>query len=494
MDRPQSSRGRISIIALAWMSAVLSGIVLGFSFPPDGRGILAWVALVPLLHALTLPGFTPLIRLGLGWVAGLFFVCTILWRVHDIFDPVWDPSFEHWNEALLKLYFHIALVSLVGSLPLAIFSLGAGFFLTISCTATSVLLTAALWTGLEYLLGTWISSTFEWYPLGHTLDPGNPLAQNADLLGLYGLGFLVVVCNLAILVYFTRPRTIVRWLPLLFVLTTIATLFHRGGAILYSDNTQDTERRLDATLFRFDPEQPEVGRSLTAVSLGSSKSPSTQLLIWPAPPPESSLALDDDTLRSMVKSLSRDTPDRPLAWLLWPASDSTKLATFSTSKDTTRTEVAPVSPPATLSIGTRDTKPWTIGILAENDLKCPTAARKLTRQNAELLAASLNENDVFTANELALAYVRSAFRAIENRRWLLRCSASGVSACIDPRGQSQWLLSPQVHGDLRETVTAAVGTTVFTSWGWLFAPTCLVSALIGLICQICRPKGCLTGI
>jgi apolipoprotein N-acyltransferase len=475
MNKPPRLPLRIHLIA--WSSAILSGIVLGTSFPTSGHGILAWVALVPLLHALVYPGATAFRRFQLGWVAGVTFSGIVLLRSEAISETFHDLLGQDIGQAL-SLWLSVSLECSFVALPLAFFALLSGVVFRIPCLLTSVLLTACLWTGVEFMT-SWIAPSLAWVAIAHSVPPTNPLAQNVDLLGVYGLGFLIVLSNLAIHVHFAHPRSPVRWIPLLIVLTVTGVLFQRGSGILYDDPDELTSDResnaaLGVTVLRFDPENVDDGIALTIASLKSSvRDPRPRMVVWPAP------GLDDEpvTTRSLVPELEDVAVNRPLYLVSANDPRMLQILTLPTGNATHRIDLAMPPEVTTLSGGLA---PFNVGALGEGDLRTSRQARRLAAKGATVLVATLNEQQPANEAHHALAVIASAYRAMENRKWVVRCSAGGVSACVDPRGQIETLLAPGVYGDLKQSIDLYDGKTPFALGGWLFAPACLLASVLGI--------------
>jgi apolipoprotein N-acyltransferase len=123
----------------------------------------------------------------------------------------------------------------------------------------------------------------------------------------------------------------------------------------------------------------------------------------------------------------------------------------------------------------------TVGAFVCGEALFPAVARELTRAGAVLLANPSNDH-WFGAAAGAEQHLRAArLRAIENRRWLLRPTTTGVSAVIDPhgrvvarsRGAGPELLAATVHRSQAVTpvqrwgdapVLAACGVVGVSSW------------------------------
>src|ERR687887_646779 len=83
---PRVAHARLRTLTPDYLLALVSGVLLALSFPRYGHPAFAWVALVPLLIALTgwrgrpgrLPGQKPLHAFTLGLIAGtIYFVGTV---------------------------------------------------------------------------------------------------------------------------------------------------------------------------------------------------------------------------------------------------------------------------------------------------------------------------------------------------------------------------------------------------------------------------------
>ena len=77
---------------------------------------------------------------------------------------------------------------------------------------------------------------------------------------------------------------------------------------------------------------------------------------------------------------------------------------------------------------------------------------------------------------------KAVFRAIENRRSVVRCSNGGITCVIDPNGAILQMLEPYTEGYLIGKVPVYTDKqTLYTKWGDWFAVLCLTSAGIILI-------------
>jgi len=74
---------------------------------------------------------------------------------------------------------------------------------------------------------------------------------------------------------------------------------------------------------------------------------------------------------------------------------------------------------------------------------------------------------------------KAVFRAVENRRSVVRCSNGGMTCVIDPNGKILQILEPYTEGFLIGKVPVYTGTqTLYTKWGDWFAFLCIGVSVI----------------
>jgi len=183
--------GRVFVLPL------LSGLLLILSFPRFDVGVLGWIALVPLLLAMRKSSWRT--AFGQGFVTGLvFFTGALSWVVNA-----------------MHLYGHMPLV-----VSYLVMLLLAGYCALYVAVFTAILSWArdrhgmirlwtapALWVSLE-LARTSLFSGFPWALLGYSQYRILPVIQIADVTGVYGLSFVLVLANvlLALLIEAVRQK------------------------------------------------------------------------------------------------------------------------------------------------------------------------------------------------------------------------------------------------------------------------------------------------
>jgi len=151
----------------------LSSLLLTLAFPKVDWWLLAWVGLIPLL--IVLDGRRPAAAFGLAYLSGvLFFGGTLYWFIH---------------------------VTILGAILLV---LVLAFYYGIFGWAytrfskrklfVKLLVIPSVWVGLEYLRAH-LFTGFGWASLGYSQYKNFFVNQIADVTGVYGVSFLVVMVN-----------------------------------------------------------------------------------------------------------------------------------------------------------------------------------------------------------------------------------------------------------------------------------------------------------
>lgn len=202
--------------------AVASSVFLTASFPPFDLGALAWFGLAPLLYALRRA--SPNAAAGLGFLFGfLFSASASYWGIHIL----------SWPQFLLMAVL-IALFYAVFGILYRRVSERAGLWV--------YAVVPSLWIVLEYLRSNLSFLAWPFLLMGYTQYRLLPVIQIADLAGVYGISFLMVLVNqyLSGLPEFVMPtlgRRIqgegavgrkVAWLP-----GSLLVLLALGGALSY---------------------------------------------------------------------------------------------------------------------------------------------------------------------------------------------------------------------------------------------------------------------
>lgn len=164
-----------------------SGVLLTLSFPSFDHYLLAWVAFVPLMISLWTKG--PRQAFSAGYIFGfIYFFGTLYWVYHSI---------NHFGGVpfIASVAVVILLCLYLGLYP-AIFSFL--FVQIIKKTKLPALLIAPVfWVVLE-LVRSYALTGFPWSSIGYSQYKLLHVIQVADITGIYGISFLVLMVNGAI--------------------------------------------------------------------------------------------------------------------------------------------------------------------------------------------------------------------------------------------------------------------------------------------------------
>lgn len=184
--------------AWRWGAAVGSGLLLSLAFPPVEWHGLAWVALLPLLFA-PLPARRGA-RLAVGWLFGLaHFVTSLAWLNEIGFAAGVGLALVCAVFPMLWLLYAMALVERLGAPGGG----GPGGRRCVDGGDTAwragalTLLLPAGWVALEWVRG-WIATGFPWNQLGVSQWQRLALLPLSTVTGVYGLSFLIVAVNVAL--------------------------------------------------------------------------------------------------------------------------------------------------------------------------------------------------------------------------------------------------------------------------------------------------------
>jgi apolipoprotein N-acyltransferase len=163
------------------IAALGSGFLLVFSFPDRNQGWLAWVALVPLLLAILKR--KPIYAFILSYLSGIIsFGFTFSW----MFEVEGYKFFHH---AILHLYL---------GCYFGLFGLAFGFFGKRLGPASTLTAAPFIWISLEYIRSNMGFISYPTTLLAHSQYAYTPIIQTASIAGAYGISFLVMMVNSAL--------------------------------------------------------------------------------------------------------------------------------------------------------------------------------------------------------------------------------------------------------------------------------------------------------
>lgn len=159
----------------AWLLGGTTALLLWASFTPLDWGPLGWLALVPLIQLVRIPHpsrwmYRAVYLTGLG-----FWLVTFQWM--RLGDPTMVPA---WGALAIYLAVYFPVFVLLCRTAVQRFSLPL------------TLTVPVVWVGLEFVRAYLVTGC-SWYYLGHTQHRWIELIQISDLVGAYGVSFVVAL-------------------------------------------------------------------------------------------------------------------------------------------------------------------------------------------------------------------------------------------------------------------------------------------------------------
>jgi apolipoprotein N-acyltransferase len=466
----------------------------------------AWVALAPLLVALS--GTSGWRATRLGYVTG----------------AVSSVGLLYWTALVVIQYGGLALpvgilVMVALCLAFSVFhaAFGWGTARLASTFGPAGLLGApVLWTGLEYAR-THTFFSFPWALLGYSQHDVLPFAQLASITAVYGVSFLVSAVSALLAWAALEPRARGRRVALASAAVLVAGAWTWGRwqmSLPIAETGRVRVGLVQGGVRQEDKWVPEyatenVGRHLQLTERAAAAG--ARLVVWP----ESAVPFlfDEDP---DLASLLRDAVRRQGIYLFFGNDDRERLpegrriyvgaklldptgdlvARYHKIRLVPFGEYVPLQPLFTLggrfaaklvqevSDFTPGTEATTgvvdghrIGGFICYEAVFPSLVRRFAAGGAELLVNITNDAWYGTTSAPYQHLEMAAFRAIENRRYLVRAANTGITAVIDPRGrviEATRLFDTTV---LVREVPFVSEATFYTRHGNVFAQACAAIAL-----------------
>ncbi len=454
-------------------ASALSGLLLACAFPLPDYTILAWFGLIPLVLVMQSRPFKS------GFVAGMVFFAVTL----------------YWLNIVMITYGHLPL-----AVSFLIYLLLVGYLALFWGAATwaacrlkefrnySYALTfPVFWVALEFMR-EFLLTGFPWATLGYSQQAWLAMIQSADLFGVYGLSYLLILCNAvlgeSILALRHKPPQHVPVKALVATVVLLLCNYGYGQWCLQQDLDTRPESLQVAVIqgnipqeLKWHPDsQLSTVKTYRDLSLLANQAGASDLIIWP----EAAMPFyfqDGGQLSGSVSELPLETGASLLfgspayhrgagihedagvnkdtgilrylnsAFLLSPTaqvlgrSDKVHLVPF--GEYVPLGEYLPFVNKLVAGIG--DYSPgeinplpiqgYQLGVLVCYEVIFPGLAREYVRQGSALLVNITNDAWFGRSSAPWQHLAMSRFRAIENRVWLARAANTGVSAFIAPSGR-----------------------------------------------------------
>ena len=506
-------------------------------FPDFSLYILSWVALAPLIYAILkcreqdvtmvladggqfLAPATAWQGFLLGYASGILWYLGSCYWVYHVMHSYGGLNVATSVLLLIAFALYLGLYhGLFGFLLALIAARRNGFSLR------ALVFTPFLWVAVE-LARTYITS-FPWDLLGTTQIDNIPLSRVATVTGVYGISFEIALVNTALAAAFLVPYS--RRKVLLTAALAAAIALHAGKL----EKPEASPASRGATLVQVDIPILESDWSLdylvqTLHSLADlsvrphDEKPGTPgLILWPeAPAP---FWVTDLHLRSTLANVARATDSYIIAGSLgiehtgemarqpdiynsasviapsgaWTARyDKIHLVPF--GEYIPFQTLISFAKALTHEVGTfargNQRVPLSVGDMKVGTFICyesifPDEVRQFANRGAEVFV-NISNDGWFGETGAPRQHLNMArMRAVENDRWLLRDTNSGITAVIDPYGR----IVAEAPRNQRVALQGAYGleesTTFYTRHGDWFPLLCAIITLLGLLLRYFGPAG-----
>ncbi len=466
---------------------ILSGLLLGLSFPPLKLGFLAYIALVPMLILVNrVKSYLQLLRFSyLGLL--IFHIISLYWI--GGWTSKTDPFMMIGSVALILVH------PFFYWLPIVFYY----FIRKHLGNRTAYFAFPFLWNSLEYLRSV-DETAFPWLTLGNTQSYYLPLIQVTSIIGVYGLSFIIVLINVLFYIAYKnfRYESFRFTLNKLSIIIIILISLFIYGKVILNDAIYDGKKiKVGVIQPDFDPWEKWDGEVDNQIDVylqlsDSAYQKGAELIVWP----ESALPVyllsgnypaQVQRIRDFTKSknvaIATGLPLIHFYFSKEQAKVDSKISRDSSYYYDTYNGVVLFLPDSDTiqEYGKMNLVPfaerapylrylpflgdlikWSVGISnwsvwdkqtifrdksRENDsvkfsaVVCyesifPSFTSEFVKNGAQFLVVVTNDSWYGRSSGPYQHKEYSVFRAIENRRWIVRSANGGISCIIDPFGRT----------------------------------------------------------
>ena len=498
----------------AWLLVLLSAVLQILIFPVPGLYVFSWFALTPLIVALlrARPAGelevigSPNLQPATPWQGFLLgFVCGIVWYAgtcYWIFDTMRLYGGLNAPMALLVLFLFCCYLGLYHGL----FGLLLSLLARPRDLRPALVIAPFLWVAVE-LARTRITG-FPWNLLGIAQVDNVALCRIAGWTGVYGISFEIALVNIAFAAAFVIPRAkrtamLVAALAAATVLQAArlvdAPLANADRAALLVQQNVPVQAEWTPAYFQ------QTLSDLTQLTANSAKNYKIDLIVWPESP--APFFANDHKFRDAVSQLARDTN----AWMVvgaigtdarqpnveGPIFNSAALISPA-GQWTSRYDKVHLVPfgeylpfPMLFSFAGGLTKEVgqfehgeshrplfagdaSLGLFICYESIFPDEVRQSANQGAQVFVNISNDGWYGDSGAYAQHLNQTRMRAIENDRWILSATDTGVTASIDPWGRVAARIPRKERTALVAPYALTSVITFYTRYGDWFAYVCAI--------------------
>lgn len=471
---------------------IVFGILSALAFPKFNLSFFIWISLIPLIYLSIRksPGKAFL----LGLFGGIGFNALLIY---------WIPYVPaHYGELplLLSLLIYFVFV-LYLSLYWAVFSFLISYIGSVFAREI-YFLAPFFWIGLEYILSHFLTG-FPWGLLGYTQHQNIYLLQTASIAGVYGLSFVIVLFQ-CMFIYSMNFR---KKSPFIFIMIFLLIL-HFWGFLRINRPLSD-QNQLKASVIQGNVSsdiywdiisqdsienlfQRHLELTQSAVQDGSG------LIIWPEFSVPLCFSCSYGIYQDFKEELSNLAQKENITLLLGtnekkeeqektyyyntalclqpdgsystyykmhlvPFGEYTPYPEIFSFINKVTHAIGDITPGKTYTLHYYQNIPFASPICYE--IIFPGLVRNFVRKGARFLTTITNDGWYNTSSAPYQHFSIAVFRAVENKRFLLRAATTGISGIIDPFGRIIKKSSLNELAHLTASITPIKGKTIYCQLG-----------------------------
>ncbi|MGH9521867.1 MAG: apolipoprotein N-acyltransferase [Terriglobales bacterium] len=521
------NRPRTGVQPRALLLAAISGVLQVVIFPSADLSFLCWIAVLPLLLALVqarsdgrscVPA-TPGQGFLLGYITGLIWSLGACYWIYDVMH-------NYGGLQGVVAAGVVVLFSLAMAFSWAVFGLVMALLAGGRLKDKAILLAPFVWVITEMLRG--FPFDFRWEPLGTVLVNNIPLSRLATVTGVYGLSFEIVAVNVAFaaaLIVRGRRRTVL-----------LATCIISVGALESGNLLQPpripangTARLVQSNIPILAGEQWSQGyfdqtmKDLADLSIpqpgqADPTQPPVDLIVWPETP--APFFIKDPRFRSAVSDIARRAHAAVIVGSLGlptpPQGDELYNSAAIIAPDGTcgarydKIHLVPFGEyvPFKQLLGFANSLTHEVGdfipgrqrnVLRADNLAAgvficyesafPDEIRQFAANGAQLFVNISDDAWYGDTSAPWQTLQQTRMRAIEDRRWVLRSTNSGITTVIDPFGRVLDTAPRDRRTYIDVPYSLEPSTTFYTRHGNWFVWLCGIISVVALVATFLpRPR------
>jgi len=498
-----------------WLLALLSAVLQILSFPSPGLYFTCWIALASLFVALIDRRYSPTLVRGvlLAYFSGVVWYAGTCYWIFHVMHSYGNLSKPIAAGILVLFCFYLALYHAAFGLILGLATRSRLF-----ANARALIVAPLFWVAVEFARAH--ITSFPWDLLGYAQVNNLPLTRLATFTGVYGLSFAIVLVNSVLALGFLLPRD--RRLVVAFTGILGAIALESGSLVPYPESHPDHAAALvQENLPILESEWTPTFYDLTIAQLvqlsGQGASAAAQhsgnplLIVWPESPAPFYTA--DQKFQHWLSALAQDSHAYVIAGSLgvggkvgnrseifnsaqlvlpegnWgPRYDKIHLVPF--GEFVPFRNLLSFAQSLTHDIGefSRGNQRNVLhldghgaGTFICYESIFPDEVLRFARNGAELFVNISNDGWFGESGAPGQHLNMARMRAIENGRWLLRATNTGITASISPLGQVVAAAPRKTRTVLEAPYSFESGTTFYTRHGDWFAEGCAIISILALV-------------